>query len=104
VKDYKLSTNDICKLISTCKKNGVIEFTFGELHLSLASPEKARKNEAPQAAIPDETFLKEQEQEFRRIHKMDQDKDDTAMLLVEDPLEMERRIANGELADEDTND
>lgn len=96
MKERTLSTKDVCKLIVACKKNGVTKLSFGDLELSLDNPAKIIQDESPQAAIPDETFLKAQEEK----NKLDVDKDDTALLLIEDPLEMERRIGNGELIDE----
>lgn len=89
---------DVCSIIKACKDNGVTELKFGELCLKLGGPEKAHEIEAPAAAIPFED-PKAQEKLNEQL-RLDAEKDDTALQLILNPFEMERRIANGELIDE----
>lgn len=101
-----LSVQDICKIIASCHKYGVTELTFGELHVLVKpnhkNPEKVFAESTPTAAIPEE------KQEIivanAEAEKLAEEKVRTSFLVLEDPLELERRIANGELIDEIADD
>lgn len=98
-----MTVKDVIRLIVACKENGVTEFQFGELRLLFGTrPEKPSEEIAPSAAIPSEN-LKAQEQvsEFAQAEDAQlQEEEDVALMVVEDPLEMERMIADGVLIDE----
>lgn len=88
----RLKTKDIILIIEACSKYNVSEFKFEELLLQFreaSHPEKIDEFPITPAAIPegeDRDLIEEKE----RVEN----------LLIEDPLEMERRIADGELVDE----
>jgi hypothetical protein len=102
VAEVTLSTRDICKLIATCHKSGVTEFKFGTLQMNFREPEKLTEESTLPAAIPEEIQRKFNE-ETLAVQKLDDEIDQTSFLLIEDPLDMERRIADGELIDEGRN-
>lgn len=94
----KLSTKDVCTILKACKQYGVTEFVLGDLHLSLRPTANRLKADIPTAAIPAEEIQKNLDAE-----NFSAEKEENAFLVIEDPQEMERRIANGELnEDEDT--
>lgn len=103
VKSTECAVKDICRLIVACKENGVSELKFGELHLLFGNgPEKSPEEITPSAAIPSED-LKAQEQVSKEAEaqlRFAEEQDDVSLMVLEDPAEMERRIANGELIDE----
>lgn len=99
------TVKDICRLIVACKENGVTELQFGSLRLFFGkAPASAIEEITPQAVIPredlraqgpEQTVSPELAAELR-------DQEDVELMVVEDPLEFERRIASGELIDEIT--
>ena len=99
MKERTLSTKDICKLIQACKSSGVNEFKLDTLQIIFRT-----ENAAPPAAIPEQVLKNThsgiESYKNLRAQKLADEKEDTALLIIENPLEMERRIASGELIDE----
>lgn len=102
VKDVTLSVRDVLKLVRACRVNGVRELKLGELTLVLEVPEKDFVETPHSAAIPRGSKRKADaiSQEVQEKFKFSEEQDEVALLLIEDPLEMEKRIENGELIDE----
>ncbi len=101
MKNRTLSSKDIRQIIKACSDHGVLELEFEGLSLKLYRPEKALSVSAPTAAIPDESVFQEQvSDEQRQLSFLNEEKDDVALMVIESPFEMERRIAEGELIDE----
>lgn len=103
MRELTLSTKDICKIITTCSKCGVSEITFGDLTLNFHAPARAMNDSIPAAAIPREA-IENVSSDLSDSEKEMDEKERTALLVLEDPLELERRIGNGELVDEDSGD
>lgn len=100
----KLPTRDVLKLIAACNKNGVTKFKLGDLEINLERANKlAQESQVPTATIP-ENIPQNTQLSFPESaeSRLEQEKEDIAMMLIEDPLEMESRIARGELVDEVT--
>jgi hypothetical protein len=102
VKDVTLSVRDVLKLVRACRVNGVREFKLGELTLVLGDPEKESTETPHSAAIPRGSKRKAEalSKEVQERFKFSEEQEEVALLLIEDPLEMEKRIENGELIDE----
>ena len=84
-----INLGELRKIVSLCRKGGIAEIRTREIYIKFqGAPEKR----ILPAAIPvEENPIK---------GRLSQEKEDTALLLLEDPLEMERRIGSGELIDE----
>ena len=88
-----MQAGDVCSILETCSKNNVRELTFGALSVSFG-PE--RPTETP-AEIPapinhekiNRATLADEEVRLRA--------ETLALLAIEDPIEYERQIMNGEL-------
>lgn len=84
-----MKTQDIIQLIEACSKHKVVELTFEGVNVVFnkgpSEPAKLQDfGPTPSAAIP---------------KSEDDERDQVAELLITDPLEMEKRIADGELVD-----
>lgn len=102
MKKEEPSVKDICRLIVACKENGVSELKIGTLHLFFGNaPARAVEKITPEAAIPPED-LKAQDQENEIAAAQSKDEDEVSLMVIEDPVELERRIASGEMIDEIT--
>lgn len=97
-----LSVRDVLRIVRACKVNGVRELKLGELSLVLDTPEKGIEETIPSAAIPRGKRKVEEAQSRETQMKLDfvEEQDQVALMLIEDPLEMEKRIASGDLIDE----
>lgn len=99
----EFSVKDFCRLLAACKENGVTELKNGELHLRFGTaPTRETETITPEATIPlgDQ---KAQDQENERLigEQLEfADREDTSLMVIEDPAEMERKIASGEFVDE----
>lgn len=101
-KDATLSVRDVLRIVRACKVNGVRELKLGELSLVLGTPEKDSEETIPSAAIPRGKRQVDEVQSRETQMKLDfiEEQEEVALMLIEDPLEMEKRIASGELIDE----
>jgi len=102
VKANTLKCDDLCTLIKACKENGVIEFSFDKLQISFR--QQAIVEKAPTASKPiesEEARIAEPEPN-PELERVREEEDKSAMLVLEDPLEMEKRIALGELVADET--
>ncbi len=97
-----LSVRDVLRIVRACKVNGVRELKLGELSLVLDSPEKSVEETTPSAAIPGGKRKVDEAQSRETQMKLDfvEEQEEVALMLIEDPLEMEKRIASGDLIDE----
>lgn len=109
LKKLLYSVEDICKIIKVSRVTGVVELTLGELHVRFsekAMPQK-RKNfssdkptasETAPSPNPDhEKFLVSQQELETELDA----KEELESLMVSNPLEYERRLANGELEEDE---
>ena len=96
-----MNVNDIRKIIVFCKKNGVKEIEFDNLKLRFGDSEKIIEMRSPQAAIP--RVEKKLNNSVKARRDEDVERDEAGLLVLQDPLELERRYSTGELIDE-TND
>lgn len=98
------TVKDICRLIVACKENGVVELKLGTLHLLFGpAPASAPQEITPQAAIPREDLGTQPPSELQVDPELADelgDREDVELMVIENPLELERRIASGELIDE----
>lgn len=89
-KRNNLSAVDVCSLIKACSESGVIELTFGDLHISFVP--KAIGTPPAQAIAGLNQPDIEQIEIAVKTDQLDH-------MLVEDPVEYERLRASGELTD-----
>lgn len=100
MKARTLSTKNVLQLIKACKENKVTELKFGDFCLRFDEKTNSVETPTPKATIPEEVpeasrkVIAQSEAE-----KFDAEKDDVAMMTIEDPLGMEQLIARGELVD-----
>ena len=105
-KQIPLPPADVCSIIEACGKAGVRILKYGNLYLNLGPP-KPKEEPLPNYPIlpvtaplplgPDhvkqnETALEMDEQEVKAER--------LRMLMIEDPMEYERQLRDGELDDE----
>jgi hypothetical protein len=103
------SVNEICKIIKVSRVTGVVELTLGELHVRFsekAMPQKI-KNFSSDKPTASETAPSDTP-EFRKFLVSQQEleaeleaKEELESLMVSNPLEYERRLANGELEEDE---
>lgn len=99
----KLNADDLCKLIKACKEAGVTELSFGLLKINFGPQTKVE--ESPRANQPEQIEVNQAEANRKleiltTLVKEAEEKDSSAMLLIDDPLEMENRIASGDWIDD----
>ena len=101
------TAQEISEIIRECKQQGVASLKVGDLHLAFEPkarvmdvPEVPVETKPPEAAISDanqskqaKEVLEQQELEFRN-RQIDE-------MLINDPLEAERLIEQGELVEDD---
>lgn len=90
-----LMPNDIATIIEACGKAGVRTLKYGDLYLAFGPAPKIENK--IEAAIPDHDAinaetLEQDEQEIRDER--------LRMMLIEDPVEYERQLRDGELTDD----
>lgn len=93
------------QIIKACKENGIVELAFADFRLRFDSAKtNATEHITPTATIPEEVPKASQKDIALQIEneRLEEEKDDVAMLTIEDPLKMEEMIAKGELVDEVT--
>lgn len=102
-----ISGAEICKIIESCAKKGVLELKYGPLHLKFAGKTQestARGPKIPTESAPENIIQaqnKEQEEALFREELKTRD-EQIAELIVTDPLLAEELMAEGEL--EESND
>ena len=102
-KKTAFTAQEISEIIRECKQQGVSKLTVGDLHLvfepqarTMIVPEVSVETKPPEAAISEQDQSKqaveatEQEELEFRDRQIDE-------MLIENPLEAERLIAEGEL-------
>lgn len=102
-----LSTDEICRILETSSKSGVIELKFGDLHVTFGTPAghvPSVENvvEQPPVASPvlTDDQHKRQSEESLEMEQVRLREEQLARALVEDPVEYERLLSQGELSDE----
>jgi hypothetical protein len=103
VKTRTLSAKNVLQLIKACKENNVTELKFGDFCLRFDAQTNAIEDPTPTATIPEEVPKASHAHSVSEDErKLADEKEDVAMLTIEDPLLMEEMIAKGELVDEAT--
>lgn len=100
MKPHTLKVDELCNLVKVCKESGVTEFKLGELQISFRP--HATVEQAPQASQPSETEVNQvtEKQDTKLTlerNRLEDDKEKSADLLIDDPFEMEQRFARGDL-------
>lgn len=96
VHDCALTETTVCAIISACGQSGVRVLKFGGLYISFIAPRV--KREAPQVSTePDHTA--------QNVEALERDEGEVRaerirMLMIENPMEYESLLRDGELDDE----
>lgn len=94
-----LMTNDIATIIEACGKAGVRTLKYGSLYLAFGpAPEKVPVilDQFPDHDAINAETLERDEQEIRDER--------LRMMMIEDPVEYERQLRDGELTDESSDE
>lgn len=85
-----LKSSDICRIIETCKKSGVLDFKLGGLHINFGPP----PNTWPADLVPplDTPTSGPDAQKARKPSEEEQ-----MDLILSDPAEYEKRVLSGEI-------
>lgn len=103
MKSTTLKAEELCKIIETCKAQGVIEFSFDKLRISFRP--QAMVEQAPTASKPGETEVQAPQPKSKnqltpeQIKALDELEEATAELVLVSPFELEQQIVRGELSD-----
>lgn len=102
------TAQEIGEIIRECKQQGVTKLTVGDLHLTFepkaqtALPEVPVETKPPEAAISEQVQNKQDEEAAEQAELDFRDRQIDEM-LIENPLEAERLIAEGELVVDESN-
>lgn len=109
-----LTIEEVCRMIEVCAKASVRRIEFGELRLEFGEFRPASLDrptqEAPELTTPTEAALSEmhdkQNEETLGVEEARTKEDRLALMLIEDPLQAEELITNGEIdfTEEDDDD
>ncbi len=105
----KLSSSEVCLILKECANAGVLELKFGTLSVSFGKSPKGQDILEPRehvvapkpAAEMVEVNHKQQTKESLAQMECELREDQIAELLITDPLEAERLIAEGDLEEDD---
>lgn len=98
----ELTAPQICDIIKACHTNGVVIFTFGALSVEFTKAQvipdtkleaHVPSSDKPEPVIP--VYAPEQHEELLKLQKEEY----IANLKIIDPLEYERKLAEGEIED-----
>lgn len=99
-----LSISNICNIIKSCRKSGVLFFKFGELELSF---EKNYTSTSPEQKICERNntkILEKEENETLFQKEADLKETQLAEMLINDPVQYEKLIEQGDVKDARSND
>ena len=101
VQELRLSPTAVCDIIRSCKEAGVAKLKFSDLEIEFTNSGAKEIVPLTGAVIPAEILQKQLLDESVVIEREEiRSKEDTLdQLLIENPLEMERLEAMGELED-----
>jgi hypothetical protein len=111
--ETRLSREEVCSILETSAKIGVLELKFGDLHATFGRPARQEDGRGPLApypfvqqphAPPSVTALTEKEHQEQNSTALEADEvrlreEQLARALVEDPVAYERLLRDGELTD-----
>ena len=108
------STTEICRILEVGAKVGVQELRFHGLHVRFGRPAEpiapgpALDQTIPSSAPPEKAISEEQHtkqnQDALEVDELRLKEDRLAQLFIENPLEAERMLMNGELGDAEESD
>lgn len=93
LKPSGITADDLVKIITACKENGVSEFHFGEVLIIFSSNSTAPiKDEIYNQYVSHETQEKSEEQEPEAVDQEDL----KVQMLIDDPLALEEMVMRGD--------
>ena len=102
MKARTLTAKHVLQLIKACKENNVTELAFGDFCLRFDPHTNGVEEPTPPATIPDEISKVRKIIADSESEQLDAEKENVAMMAIEDPFQMESMIARGELVDAET--
>lgn len=102
--DPFLSGEELCRLIDTCAKKGVVELKYGPLHVSFGL-KQAKATPGPTIPAPSPQYI-QVEQDKAHAEAIEHEEivtreEQIAELLITDPLGAEEMLVRGQLEPED---
>lgn len=101
-KKSSFTSEEICRILETCKTVGVKEFYLGELRFVFNSGEALPDKVNPTTPVPIDH--EKQSKEALELDEMQEREDRLRLLAIEDPVEYERQIVDEELEPDDESD
>lgn len=105
-KNNSFTADELCRIIDSCAARGVQSFSLGGLELTFgADPQfiETEIQEVPRrgkrVALVPEPDHEQNEKDSVEHEELRLKEEQVAMLILEDPVEFERQLADGELED-----
>lgn len=103
-KNSTLNCDEICRIMEACAKNGVLTLQFKDLHLQFGKPTKTSTEKIQSPVTGLEVVLKTPEPP-KQVTLEDEEiaakEERIAMATIENPLEAEELLMQGELVDDE---
>ncbi len=101
MKANTITATELCAIIVSCKANGVSEFIFDKLQIRFGPHTTVLQ--APTANQPGETEAQEPTKAQLELialqERENEEEEKDSLSVLEDPFEMEQRIARGDLSE-----